>query len=99
MIRRDEPRYVGHNPAGSVMILGLITAMGFTAVTGWMYTLDAFWGVEWVEETHEVFASLMLGMVLVHVAGVLYASYAHQENLVKSMVTGNKRISVDEDVN
>lgn len=99
MIRRDEPRYLGHNPAGSVMILGLITAMGVTAVTGWMYTLDAFWGEEWVEETHELFASLMLGMVVVHVAGVLYASYAHRENLVKSMVNGNKRISVEEDVN
>ncbi len=89
VIRRDEARYVGHNPAGSVMILGMIAAMGITAVTGWMYTLDAFWGKEWVEEAHELFASLMLGMVVVHVAGVLYTSYAHQENLVKSMVTGS----------
>ena len=40
----------------------------------------------------------MLGMVVIHVAGVLYASYAHQENLVKSMVTGSKRISAGEDI-
>jgi cytochrome b len=91
MWRREEPRYIGHNPLGSLMILGLLAAMSVTALTGWMYTLDAFWGVDWVEETHEAMATLMLAMVAVHIAGVLYASYTHKENLVRAMFTGKKR--------
>jgi cytochrome b len=80
-----------HNPAGSLMILGLIATLSVTAITGWMYTLDAFWGEEWVEDLHEATATLMLFMVLIHVVGVIYASRQHQENLVKSMFNGRKR--------
>lgn len=97
-VRGNEPRYLGHNPAGAVMIVGLILAMAGTALTGWMYTLDAFWGVDWVEETHELLADLMLVMVGVHVAGVIVASLRHKENLVRAMINGRKRAPGDTDI-
>ena len=91
MRRGDEPRYVGHNPAGGAMIVALILTVGAVATTGWMQTTDAFWGIEWVQETHELLANLMMTLVIAHIAGVLLASYRHKENLIGAMIKGRKR--------
>jgi cytochrome b len=86
-----EARYIGHNPAGAAMIIALLLALLGTSLTGWMSITDAYWGVEWVSQAHEVMASLTLTLVLMHLAGVILASMRHRENLARSMVTGRKR--------
>lgn len=91
LINREERRYLGHNPAGGIMIVVLILATAATASTGWMTTLPAFHGADWVEEGHEMMANLMLGMVLLHVAGVAFTGLRHGENLVRAMIGGRKR--------
>lgn len=98
MVIGREQRFIGHNPAGGAMVVTLILAMAATGLTGWMTTLDAFWGYKWVEHIHEFLANGMLVLVAVHVAGVLFASIRHHENLVGAMLTGRKRAPTPGDV-
>lgn len=94
-----ERRYMGHNPAGGAMILAILAVMTGTFGTGWLYTTDMFWGVEWVEDLHELFANLMLILVVLHISGVMFSSRRHKENLVRAMITGYKRAPAATDVN
>ncbi len=94
----SEARYLGHNPAGGVMVLALMAAMAMTALTGWMTTTDAYFGVEWVQTAHSLLAHGLLLLVFVHLAGVALASYRHRENLVLALMTGRKREADAEDV-
>jgi cytochrome b len=90
LLLRRTRRYIGHNPAGGLMVIAVIGMLGATAVTGYMMTTDAYWGSEAMEELHEVLANATVALVLIHVLGVVVASFQHRENLVRAMVTGRK---------
>lgn len=91
LLHRREPRHLGHNPAGSIMIVFLLCMIIAIGITGWMLTLDAFWGNGTVENLHTLFVDFTLVAVAIHVCANIYASIRHRENLILSMFTGNKR--------
>jgi len=127
LARARAPRYLGHSPAGAMMVFALLFTLAGTAITGMaelaqsrgegplafvierraaslFEDVRAKAGDESGEEgesaneeesllleIHEVFANLTLILVILHVGGVVLASWAHKESLVKAMITGKKR--------
>jgi cytochrome b len=85
------PRYLGHNPAGGAMVVTLLATLVVLCATGIMMTTDAFWGVQWVDDLHQLASDFSLILIGLHVAGVILASLEHHENLILAMITGWKR--------
>ncbi len=98
-------RYIGHGPAGGAMVVALLLGLLATTLSGLalfggqeyqgplaglMAGLSGSW-TEAAEEAHEFLAGMILFLASVHVAGVLYSSWAHRENLIRAMFTGKKR--------
>jgi cytochrome b len=92
VVRHREPRFLGHNPLGGWMIVALMTTVALLGLTGWLGTTDAYWGIAWVADTHEALSDILLVLITLHIAGVVFSSLRHRENLVKAMITGHKPI-------
>ena len=90
LIRNKAPRHLGHNPAGAVMMLGLMTLVAALGITGFMMTTDIFFGEDWLEQVHEALADVLVGAVSLHVGAALFESCKHRENLIASMIHGRK---------
>jgi cytochrome b len=84
----SPPHYTGHNPAGGLTILALLTLAIASSVTGWFIYQEMFGS--WPVKLHDMLATAMLGLVVIHLAGVAAGSIVHKENLVRAMITGRK---------
>lgn len=99
-------RYLGHNPAGGVMVLLLLAMTVGTAISGMvLYGMGEFsgplaifgliWGAQavvWVKKGHALLANGLLFLVALHLMGVVLTSWQHRENLIQSMLTGEKSV-------
>ncbi len=98
ILKGSEQRYLGHNPAGALMILCLMLTIASTVTTGWLMTTDAYYGDDAMQELHSWCAYSVIGLAILHVFGVTMASRHHRENLVAAMFTGEKRKAGPDDV-
>jgi cytochrome b len=85
-------RYIGLNPAGTLMLVALLLAIAISAITGAMSVTVTFFGVWWVEDTHHYSSDAVIVLVVLHVVGVLLMGLLQRENLIRAMITGRKRI-------
>jgi cytochrome b len=95
VLKGNAKRYIGHNPAGSLVIY-LMLAFGLTAVSsGWLVYNEGwlFNQPELFQTLHEYSTWGWLILVIMHISGVIAESILHKDNLILAMITGCKRVS------
>ena len=85
-------RYIGLNPAGTLMLVALLLAIAVSAITGAMSVTVTFFGVWWIEDTHAIASDAVMVLAVLHVAGVVLMGLLQRENLIRAMFSGRKRI-------
>lgn len=88
MLKGRPAHYLGHNPVGSVSVWLLLALGMFICVTGVMSLQDD--ASDQVVDLHGLGTKIMLGVIALHLIGVLVSSIVHRENLVRTMLTGYK---------
>lgn len=103
---RGQWRGIGHNPLGALSVIGLIALVGAQAVTG-LFTNDdiSFAGplADLVsKETsdrllgiHVLLQNVLLGLVVLHLAAIVFYVRIKRDNLVRPMLTGWKSVTAD----
>lgn len=82
--------HLGHNPFGALMMFALWGVILGLGISGYMMSTDAFWGVEWLGELHEVLATSLYVLVPIHILSAIVMSKLQKQNLIKAMITGKK---------
>ena len=85
-------RYIGLNPAGTLMLVALLLSLTVSAITGALSVTVTFFGVWWIEDTHAYASDAVIVLVVLHVVGVVLMGMLQRENLIRAMITGRKRI-------
>jgi len=94
MVQGKARHFVGHNPAGSWAIYGLLLLGAAASITGLLTLLSG----ESYKEIHEVLVNAMLVLVIAHIIGVVAGSVIHKEHLAKSMVNGHKEGNAEDGI-
>lgn len=85
-------RYIGLNPAGTLMLVALLLSIAVSAITGALSVTVTFFGIWWIEDTHAYASDAVIVLAVVHVLGVVLMGLLQRENLIRAMFTGRKRI-------
>ena len=105
-IFNPKENYAGHNPAASIVMLGIIAILFFTVLSGvltygvqeakgLLYFLNSsmFKEMELFEEIHEFLGKLLILAIFAHLGGVFLDRVLHKEDRVlESMIDGYKNI-------
>jgi cytochrome b len=85
-----SPIYQGHNPLASWVYIMIWTLVGLLGISGFMMSLDAFWGAQWLEDLHDKLSTALKLLVLMHLLGLILDSYKHKRKTWLGMISGKK---------
>lgn len=79
----SKNNYIGHNPAAALVMLAILLTGLFCGISGYLLTIDEnsiFYIIgnnELLEDMHEVLANVFLGLVIMHLLGVISDAIFH----------------------
>lgn len=105
LLQNNPRHYFGHNPAGALMVFGLLALLALILLTGLttlavidfegplLFLTDYFddEASYAVRHLHGWLIDIALVIIPLHLLGVAVGSVQHKENLVRAMVTGKKK--------
>lgn len=92
MLRGGTVVHLSHNPLGALMVYNIWLTVIVIGVTGYLMGTMTYFGVEWVEEAHELAYDWLLVSIGLHVAGVAFDTWRTRVPLLRAMIVGRKRI-------
>lgn len=91
--RRMDEQHLGHNPLAAIMMLLLWAVIIGLGVSGYLMEARIFGSKDILEEIHEILANSLYSLVPLHIISAIVMSYWERQNLIKSMITGNKTVT------
>ena len=92
-VRRVDEQHLGHNPLAALMILSLWAVIIGLGITGYLMESEIIGNEDFLEDVHELLANSLYLLVPLHIIAAIAMSYWQRQNLIKSMITGNKTVT------
>lgn len=94
----------GHSPLGALSVFALLGVLATLIATGLFGNDDiAFQGPlfslvdkgssDWMTSLHKTAFDVLLGLIVLHLAAIVFYLFIKKNNLIKPMITGSKRVS------
>ena len=109
MFLREPSHRPGHNPLGALSVIAMLAVLAAQVSTGLVSDPDDYINIgplaSYVSSAtrtkavgwHDLGASLILILVLLHVAVILFYRFWKREDLIRPMLTGRKQVRDDRD--
>jgi cytochrome b len=101
MLKKEAPKYPGHNPLGGWSVVAMLIALLVQVVTGLFANDDIFtegplypWvskaTSDWLTHIHRLNQNVIIVLITIHVTAVLFYLIIKKENLILPMFSGHK---------
>ena len=104
LFTRKPSGFDGHNPIGGLSVAALLIVLSLQIMTGFYAEDDGLFSsgplsatasTDWVliaNQLHHNGSRIILGLIILHLAAILFYQIWKRENLIKPMITGKKMV-------